>query len=300
MGVSVSTIAPSLKLTTVTRVKAELGITSTSDDALLGDIVDRASDAVGSYCHRTFAREVVSETLPAYGGIHLQLDRTPVISVSSVTQNSSTVSTADYSIADAERGWLYRRAGWGWTAQTYEGLHSTWAWLDQGFPLPGQEEPNYVAAYTAGYILPSENVTSSAISAASADNSFNSTGALFPSLLKAGDVITVSGFTATANNKRWKVSGTPTTSKVIVDGTLTTEAVGQSVTIIFQTLPRDVEKAAIETAKAYYLQRKDSGDWIEKQVGAMRLRKSEADVSQLLGLPASAIGLLRPYVRVGA
>jgi hypothetical protein len=298
LGVTVSTIAPSLKLTTVTRVKSELGLTSTSDDALLSDIVDRASDAVESYCHRTFAREVVSETLPGYGGIHLQLARTPVITVSSVTQNSSTITSTDYSIADPHKGWLYRRSGWGWTAQTYEGLHSTWAWLDQGFPMPGQEEPNFTAAYTAGFILPSENVTSTAISAAAADNSFNSTGGLFPSLLKSGDVITVSGFAATANNKRWKVTGTPTTTKVVVDGTLSTEAVGASVTIQFQTLPRDVEKAAIETAKAYYLQRKDSGDWIEKQVGAMRLRKSEADVSQLLGIPASAIGLLRPWVRV--
>lgn len=298
MGVTVSTIAPSVKLTTVTRVKSELGLTSTSDDALLSDIVDRASDAVESYCHRKFAREVVSETLPGYGGIHLQLARTPVVTVSSVTQNGSTIASTDYSIADSDKGWLYRRSGWGWTAQTYEGLHSTWSWLDQGFPMPGQEEPNFVAAYTAGYILPAENVTSSAISAAASDDSFNSTGALFPETLKAGDVITVSGFAAAANNRRWKVSGTPTTSKVIVDGSLTTEAVGASVTIKFQTLPTDVEKATIETAKSYYLARKDSGDWIEKQVGAMRLRKSEADVSQLLGIPATAIGLLRPWVRV--
>lgn len=295
---TVSTIAPKVRLTTVTRVKSELGVTSTSYDSLLGDIVDRASAAVESYCHRTFAREVVSETTPGFGGIHLQVTRTPLISVSSITQNSNTVDSTGYSIADANKGWIYRRDGWDWTAQVHEGLHATWAWMDHGFPLARTEEPQFTVAYTGGYIMPEENVTSTAISAASADNSFNSTGALFPSLLKAGDVVEASGFTAAANNKRFKVTGTPTTSKVIVDGTLTTAATGTSVTLKFQTLPTDVEKAAIETAKAYYLQRKDSGDWIEKQVGAMRLRKSEADVSQLLGLPASAIGLLRPYVRL--
>lgn len=295
--ITVSTIAPKVRLTTVTRVKSELGITSTSDDSLIQDIVDRASAAVESYCHRTFARETVSETLPGFGGIHLQVTRTPLVTVSSITQNSSTVDDTGYSIADPGKGWIYRRDGWDWTAQIAEGLHASWAWMDQGFPLARTEEPQFTVAYTGGYLMPEENVTSSAISAASADNSFNSTGALFPTLLKAGDIVEASGFTSAANNKRFKVSGTPTTSKVIVDGTLTTAATGTSVTLKFQTLPTDVEKAAIETAKAFYLQRKDSGDWIEKQVGAMRLRKSESDVSQNLGIPSSAVGLLKPYVR---
>lgn len=299
MALTVSTIAASTRLTTVARVKSELGITASTDDTLIGDLVDRASAAVVSYCHRPFAREVYSETLPGFGDIHLQLARTPLVgSPSSVTFDSNTIT--DYSVADAEQGWLYRRAGWGSTTQRYPGLMGFGAWLDHGWPMPMQDEPSYTVAYTAGYILPSENYTAITISADSADNSFNDTASGFPALLKAGDIITVSGFTgagATAANKRHVVSGTPTTAKIVVTSTLVSDAAGESVTVVSQTLPADIEKACIETVKHFYLTRRDDSNVVEKQVGAMRLRYSESDEAQLLGIPAAAIGLLRPWVR---
>lgn len=292
MAITVSTISPHTRLTTPERVQSELGI---ADARVLDDLVDRASAAVESYCHQTFARETLTETLPGYGGIHLQLARTPIVSVSAVSDDGTVLT--DYSVADAKRGWLYRQAGWGWTVQAWPGLSGSLSFLDVGQPVPRSEEPLFSVTYIAGYILPPANVTAETISASAVDNSFNDSASGFPSNLKSGDIITVSGFATAANNGRFVVSGTPTTAKVIVTATLGTEAASAtSKTFIFQSLPYDVEKATIETAKAYYARRASDGSVIEKQAGPMRVRYSETGIDPQ-GIPATAVGLLRPWVR---
>jgi hypothetical protein len=91
------------------------------------------------------------------------------------------------------------------------------------------------------------------------------------------------------------VSGTPTTSKIIVTTTLTTELGNTGTHVIdVSNLPADIENAALTVAKAYYGGRKDSGGIVEKQLGAARLRFSEQGGS---GLPSLACALLGPYVR---
>lgn len=303
MALTVTTIAQKTRLTTAARVQAELFGGTATDTTLIEAEIDRATAAILAYCHRPFTREAYTETLGAFNDIHLQLARTPIVGTpSSVSWNTSVLT--DWSVADREKGWLYRRLGWSWTAQVRGGLIGTGAWLDQGWPLPRQEEPQFSVDYVAGYLLPDDNVTATTISAAAADNSFNDSAAGFPALLKAGDVITVSGFTgagAAAANKRHVVTGTPTTSKVQVTSTLVDDAAGETVTITFQTLPYDVEKACIETTKAYYLQRYDDPNIEEKQVAVMRLRfgarGGQTIFSDPQGLPPNVVGLLRPWVR---
>lgn len=294
MAITVSTLSPYTRLTTTAKVQAELGIAT--DATLLDALVDRASAAVETYCNRTFQRETLTETLPGFGDIHLQLTRTPIVSVSSVTYNTSTTIT-DYSVASAAKGWLYRQAGWEWTVQVWPGLTGALQYLDMGSPVPRSEEPLYSVVYTAGYLLPQADVTATTISVSSDDNSFNDSASGFPPNLKAGDIITTSGFTTDANNGRFVVSGTPTTAKVIVTSTMTTEAAGSSRSIAFANLPLDVEKATIETAKAYYSRRSSDGSIVEKQAGPMRVRYSETELERLTGIPATAAGLLRPWVR---
>lgn len=292
MAITVSVLSPYTRLTTTARVQAELGIST--DTTLIDALVDRASAAVEAYCHRSFGRETLTETLPGFGGVYLQLARTPIVSVSAVSDDGSILT--DYSVADAKRGWLYRQAGWGWTVQVWPGLAGSLAFLDMGQPVPRSEEPLFSVTYIAGYILPQADVTGTTLSASSTDNSFNDSGSGFPSNLKAGDIIVASSFSNAANNGRHIVSGTPTTAKVIVTTTLTTEAAGSSRTIAFQNLPHDVEKATIETAKAYYARRGSDGSVIEKQAGPMRVRYSETGIDPQ-GIPATAVGLLRPWVR---
>jgi hypothetical protein len=296
VALSVTTAARSIRLTRVENVQEDLGIST--DTAMLNRMIDEASAAIVSYCHRGFAREAYTETLPGFGNIHLMLARTPIVGTPSAVSLDSSVLT-DWSVADAAAGMLYRRAGWSWTTQAFPGLSAGGSFLDFGSPIPGSEEPLYSVDYVAGYLLPDQNLLAkTTISAASADNSFNDSAGLLPSLLKSGDIVTTSGFATAANNGRFVASGTPTINKVIVTGgTLVTEAAGATVTVIVQSLPFDVEKAAIECVKTWYMARNQDTRIVEKQVGPMRIRYSESDASLAL-LPAACIGLLRPWVRL--
>lgn len=301
MGITVSTVAPTLDLTTVAAVKAELGGTfSAADDALLAILVKQMSSAIVAYTHRVFARETLTETLPGFGGIHLQLARTPVVEVTAVTDQNSAVIT-DYAVASADRGWLYRRLGWSWSAQSYGGLAAGGAWLDMGYPLPGQEEPHYSVAYTGGYILPSQYMAPTTVSVDATDDSFNDSASGFPALLKAGDIVETSGFVNAVNNARHLVSSA-TTAKIVTTSALTTEAAPGTATSIKFRPPSahrpfdDVEKACIEAVKSAWLTRTTDGNIVEKHAGPMGLRYSEG-AGKSVGLPATCVGLLRQWVR---
>jgi hypothetical protein len=74
-------------------------------------------------------------------------------------------------------------------------------------------------------------VASTTISAATADDSFNSSAEFTVTNLKAGDLILVEGFTDSTNNGLFTVIGTPTTSKIQVTANLAVEAVGDTITI---------------------------------------------------------------------
>jgi len=308
MPLTVNTVAPTLRLTTVAAVQAELGIST--DTSLLGSMVDAASAAIVSYCRRPFARESYTEELPGFGDIRLQLARTPIAAVTSLTLYGETVT--DYGIEDADKGWLFMRVWNGtssydwprsqfpWSPLNYIGLSGAGTWLDRGTPLARQEMPVAAVDYTAGYILPSQFMAPTTVSVDGTDDSFNDSASGFPSLLKAGDIIETSGFANAANNARFKIL-TATTAKITISGSLTTEAAPVAATSIKFRPPSshrpfdDVEKACIEVVKTYYSSRKDDSDLVEKSAGPMRLRWSES--GDHWGLPAAAVGLLRPWVR---
>lgn len=94
------------------------------------------------------------------------------------------------------------------------------------------------------------NVTDTDIDAANADNSFNKTGADFPTTLVPGQFIYVSGFTETANNG-WHEVVTATASKITVSSTLTTEAAGDSVTIKSSHLRNGVTRKSFTLEKEF-------------------------------------------------
>lgn len=296
MSLTITAAASNLRLTSLAALKADLGDTTGTNDTLYDAMILRASAAIDAFCHRTFARQTYTEILPGFGRTQLRLAEAPLATVTSVTWDSQPVT--DYSIDNAEAGMLYRRYGWPWSPQFDPGL-GQWGvgYPYQGTPVPGSEDRAFTVVYSAGYLLPSEDVSSAtAISVDNADNSFNHSGALFPRLLKAGDVVTASGFSNAANNGRHIVSGTPTTSKIIVTSTLTTELGNTGThTLDVSNLPADVEQACLAAAKFYFGGRKDSGDVVEKQLGAARLRFSESSGGG--SLPGLACALLRPYVR---
>ena len=113
MGITVTVPATVKKLTTVARAKAELGITDSSQDTLLGLLLDEASDAIATYCARVWGRETVTETLPGTGRRLLGLSRTPLITITSLTEDGTALTlNTDYTIEDAARGALAKDGGW--------------------------------------------------------------------------------------------------------------------------------------------------------------------------------------------
>ncbi len=142
----VLTPATNRKLAQVTTIKAELGITDTSQDVLLGLLIDQVSEVIVDYCGRPFAKEVYKETVAGYGSNRLLLSRTPIVSVTSVVADSEVI--VDYSIENPETGILYRKTGWRWTPPI--------GWNITGYPMPDQEELLFAVTYTAGYVLPGD------------------------------------------------------------------------------------------------------------------------------------------------
>jgi hypothetical protein len=310
MGLQITTIAPTTALTTVDRVRASGLVFSTSDDAEVARIINGVSAAIVNYCGRPFAREAISETCPGYGDIHLALTRTPIATVSAVTGDDYPIT--DYSIADADRGLLFRRGGWGWTVNMYVGLgaRSGSAFSDPylfrgGTPLPRQEEALFAADYVAGYILPPQFLTNvSTLSVDASDSSFNDSAGRFPALLRSGDVIEAIGFENFENNGRFLVDSSiaPTTSRIVVDATVVTEAAAAGRSIFFhppaQCHPFDeIERAAFEATKSWYSGRGRDASIVERQMSSTRVRWSESDSARLLGLPPSCVGLLRTWRR---
>lgn len=302
MALSVTSIARVTRLAHVADVNRLLG-TGSDEAADVLQLIDEASAAIVDHCRRPFAREALTETLPGYGGIHLQLARTPIVSVSSVTSDGMPIT--DYSVADAEEGTLYRQLGWTWTAQAIAGLTGRQRWPRRGFPLPQQEEPTYGVTYSAGYIVPGEALVGVAtVAAAASDSSFNDSAGSFAAQLVAGDVIEVAGFSNAGNCGRFLVTGTPSANKVQVAGTLVTEPAGANITVRFHNKAGwrslgAVEKACMETVAAWYQGRQRDPKVVEEQVGGMRMRYTET-IGGERGLPLSAIALLQSWVRHAA
>ena len=146
MAITITTTASDTKLTTLTRVKSELGISSTTDDSLLLDNIKEATDIIESYTNRKFARVTLTETLPGSGRNELVLTRTPVVSVSAITDDGTTVSSTKYTIDNPDAGILYREDGWRDTR--------LWAHNVEDFPLNTGGKREWSVTYVGGYVTP--------------------------------------------------------------------------------------------------------------------------------------------------
>jgi len=145
MPVTVDTSAKHTELTLLQSIKAQLNIEGSSDDALLAQYIQSASDFIERFCGRKFARETVTETLPSDGGFYLQLSRRPVINISAISHDGSTVSSTAFIIDDAEAGILFKEDGFLGT-----GLNTNFITLRP----TGTGRRDWSVTYEAGYILP--------------------------------------------------------------------------------------------------------------------------------------------------
>lgn len=132
------------RLVTLAKTKARLGISVTTYDTKLTEIIDEVSQLIVDYLGYDLAKQTYTETLAGNQRPYLLLARLPIVSVTSVSYQGVAVS--DTSIADAYAGILYREDGWTRVSPSTSRL------VHDGHP--GFEPLDWSIVYTAGYTLP--------------------------------------------------------------------------------------------------------------------------------------------------
>jgi hypothetical protein len=132
-------------LTTLSNLKAHLGLTGTSDkDTLLTKIIAGASAFIESATRRKFGIQSYVETLDGQDDCYIRVNQTPILEVTKITIDGTEVSlatevtnrTIKYNL---KTGHIYRAYGW------------------------GSDFQNVVIEYQAGYILPDDEEESGEI-----------------------------------------------------------------------------------------------------------------------------------------
>lgn len=86
-------------LTSLSRVKSRLTISSADHDTVLERLIMGASDHIQSFCNRTFKRQTYTNEIyspPARGMDTLALKQTPVVSISAAEYRAGTPSAPSY------------------------------------------------------------------------------------------------------------------------------------------------------------------------------------------------------------
>ena len=144
---TILTTATATDLTTLAVVKAELGLTSGTDDAWILQAIARASGQVERCCDVRFRRETVRETIRyeyRWGSVgtpaSLRLERYPVLSVSSIIEAGTTLTSDDWE-GDADSGYVAMK---GALTRLSSDTPTDWA------------SGKIVVEYVAGYLLPGQ------------------------------------------------------------------------------------------------------------------------------------------------
>ncbi len=145
MSLIVVTPAESKALTTLAKIKSELGITVSTSDGVIQSEIDQASAMIERLCHRVFAKETVNEKFTGTAGrTRLMLSRTPVGAITHVKINDTAIT--DYVVEDVNKGWLFKKS-WPGGFSDSVGIAS--------FPLVGFAGEVIEVEYVGGYTLPS-------------------------------------------------------------------------------------------------------------------------------------------------
>ncbi|MEJ6783768.1 hypothetical protein [Aminobacter sp. Piv2-1] len=111
MAVTVIEKATDHRLTTPAAVKAELQVTNAANDAYLVTLINQASDAIRTWCGRTFGLETVRERVELdAASTSILPDRWPVTELVSVTRSGVVVDVAATEL-DEDKGLLFRLDG---------------------------------------------------------------------------------------------------------------------------------------------------------------------------------------------
>lgn len=151
---TVTTAATVTKLTTLDRVKSELGITDGSKDTILNAKIDEASSDVEAYLGFTASQETVTETFwqgpQSENPEYLLLERVPTGTITSVTKDDDAVASTLWRL-DAKTGLIFALDDAGYPSFWYI-TKSLVIIYQGGYLLPGQAGRNLPFAIEAGVV----------------------------------------------------------------------------------------------------------------------------------------------------
>lgn len=146
-------------LTTLTAVCEELKITSPDADAtsFLERSINAASARVVRHCGRAFHRvDDIEEKVKGFGSPRIRLARTPILDVTSIVVDGTTIDDDDFHIEDAAPGdalgprSIFMPGGFPWTAERGPGISQS--------PVPGTEDSSrIIVTYDGGFVTPTQS-----------------------------------------------------------------------------------------------------------------------------------------------
>jgi hypothetical protein len=131
-------------LTTLANAKQWLGVTSSSDDAMLSRLVSAASDYIQTWLGRTIASATYTETRDGTGGDRLMFSNYPVTAVTSLSVDGISIPLAANS----------QQPGYLWNATSIRTIN--------GYSFTRGVQ-NVTVAYTAGYAATPNEIEQAAI-----------------------------------------------------------------------------------------------------------------------------------------
>jgi len=137
-------------LTDYATVAADVGLSGGADQLLVERLINFASGALKRYCNRPLAYLAgIAEPLRMEGGPRLLVTRTPVLALGQITVDDGVLDATDYYLEDAFAGFIWRDAGWPWSALMRAGRTELNFTQDQE---PLSEKTRTTVAYAGGYI----------------------------------------------------------------------------------------------------------------------------------------------------
>lgn len=273
-------------LTSLARVKAELKMDTSANDATLRTYITEASDTIMRELGYKVPRAQVRETVVGEGRSELLLSRTPVAKIDSVTIDGVLVDPELYSV-EPEPGILLHKHGW-------ENTHHFGAWIDR-YERTDLGRFDISIDYWGGALMPADDVLASGISVVS-DEEGGSFVFPNPPLLVEGDVIEAAGFDDEENNGQFTVVSRDA-DKIVVASDLADEAIAPAgATITVRTLPPGLERLAVDTVKAWWLGRTRDPNVTSERIGDWSA--TWKDGAEYGVLPASVCKSLERYQRI--
>lgn len=240
-------------LVSVVDFKAEYS-NVTESDSLIQEMLEDATSRVERKVNRPLSRAAWTEHSEGTDRLDIFLQLRPIITIDAVTYGGAVQTASNYILGSAEEGQIWNASG----------FPTTWTWANS-------LDPNLWAfTVVAGYFGTAEDVISQSITVNTTDNSYSSAG-LFPTHLKAGDWVDVSGYTTgnVANNGTRRVLAIVTPrSKFTVDAVVPDlVSATASASIKFSNTPGAIRKAIKLFARESQLQRSQNTNLQREKIG---------------------------------